>query len=299
MKKIISLFMAVVISIAFCACSKSAQNETDGNSAPIKYTYDGVYSYYDQSIIRAYESLCQAVVDGEEDVRLNLGMLENIQNLFYTSFPLSKLVKSIDKNSDNSGILISYINEKNEHLKLVGEFSSKVESIIKECEKDTAGDIAFTVRLYHYIASNMTESENPSVSCYDTIMNNQGSMFSYSSMFEYILRQKGIVSYHVMAQDAAGKDWALSSAVLNGEIYYFDIMSEFYANKGTQLIYFGMTSADVSAEGLNNVVYMNQQPAQDSSDLHFDQCRSCKAWKIKNNSLLVTRSDDETVEISL
>lgn len=299
MKKILCIFLTLVVAVCFFGCSKANEKDSDNGNSQIKYTYDSAYAYFDQSTIRGYESLCQAVVEGEEEIRLNVGMLDNIQNLFYTSFPLSKLVKSIEKNSDNSGILITYINEKSNHLKLVKEFCSKVDSIIKACEQDSQSDSAFAVRLYHYIASNIVESKNPSVSCYETIIDNQGTMFSYSNMFEYILRQKGIDAYHILAQDAAGQSWALSSAVLGGEIYYFDIMSEFYANSGTQLIYFAMTTSDVNAEGLTNLTYTNQQTASDSSDLHFDQCRSCKSWEINGNSLLVTRSDDEIIEIIL
>ncbi len=118
-------------------------------------------------------------------------------------------------------------------------------------------------------------------------------------MFEYLLRHEDIPAYHILASDAAGAPWGLSAAVLDGELYYFDTMSENVMNGGEQLIYFGMTTDDVINEVLGSLYYTSRETADDASNLRFDTCRSCKSWQISDNSLLVTNGNNDVVEIEL
>lgn len=299
MKKALSLLLTVaLVALTFSACTGGNDN-TDSSDPTIKITYDSAYSNYDASVINGYQDICSAIIKGEASARVNTGMFSNIQRLVYTSFPLSHLVSSITVSSDKSGVDIEYKNDSDAHLALVKAFEDKINEIKDACGGDSANDSLYAVNLYNYIAKSIKVSDNDTISCYETIINGEGNSFTYSNMFEYLLLQKGIKAYHVIAYDMAQTPFGITQAVLGDGTYYFDIMSEFYANKGQNLVYFGMTTDDVKASGLNGMIYSNDEQAEDASDMDFDACRSCKSWKLNGSSLLVTRADNEVVEITL
>lgn len=299
MKKALSLLLTVaLVALTFSACTGGNDN-MDSSDPTIKITYDSAYSNYDASVINGYQDICSAIIKGEASARVNTGMFSNIQRLVYTSFPLSHLVSSITVSSDKSGVDIEYKNDSDAHLALVKAFEDKINEIKDACGGDSANDSLYAVNLYNYIAKNIKVSDNDTISCYETIINGEGNSFTYSNMFEYLLLQKGIKAYHVIAYDMAQTPFGITQAVLGDGTYYFDIMSEFYANKGQNLVYFGMTTDDVKASGLNGMIYSNDEQAEDASNMDFDACRSCKSWELNGSSLLVTRADNEVVEITL
>lgn len=299
MKKYFSVALSVILTaVILCGCSSGTDDKTH-TQVNIKYTYDSAYTSYDSSTVRAYETVCDAVVNGVEEVRVNTGMLDNVKQLIYTSFPLYCLIDDITVNSDNSGIIIKYTQETEAHLQSVEAFSDRISEIQEACGFGKVGNAEYTVNVYHYVASNIKESADASVTSYDAIMKGEGTSFTFSNMFEYILQQSDIDAYHIIAIDSSKGSKGLSAAVINDNLYYFDVMSEYKANGGAQLVYFGMTTDDVNTEGLTSLIFSNQQFAPDASDLAFDACRLCKSWELKDGNLLVTRNDDEIVEIAL
>lgn len=299
MKKIISLVLVLTLALlTLCSCSKEG-GESDESSVQIKYTYDSAYSAYDASVIRAYEALCDAVVKGEEKAGFNIGLLTKVNQLFYTSFPLSALVTDIKELSDKSGVAITYANEQSVHLDKVKAFDDKINEIVSQCKNGTVSDMEYTVNVYNFVAKNAEIKDASSAdTVYSTIMNNTGNVFTYANMFEYLLQQNDIPAYHVIAQDMAGTGWGLSAGEIGGMLYYFDIGTEYYANSGEQLGYFGMTSEDVNREGLVSTQFTSGAAATDASDLKFEPCRSCKSWELKDGKLYVTNGNGITVEIS-
>lgn len=304
MKKFLSLLLSVVLLVCiFCSCSNAADNSKsereENSSIDLLFSYDNAYDSFDDSIISAYQNICNAIINCETEIRVNTGMLENVRQLLYTSFPLIELVESISKKDDNSGLNIKYKNTEDVHKKKVDEFKAKINEIQKACKKGTVTDSEYAVNVYNYVASNIKASEDASISCYETIMTGEGTSYSYSNMFEYLLLQAEIPASHIIAEDASGKGWGLSAAALGGKLYYFDVMSENIANSGKQLVYFAMTSDDVKNEGLTSLKTTNQIESAEATDDAFEPCRSCKSWKIDNNVLYVTRYDEQVVEINL
>ena len=119
MKKSISIILCFcLIATLFISCKKDNSEKT----ADINYTYDSAYSF-DDATIRAYKDLCKAVVNGENELRMNSGLLDNVLQLFYTSFPLSVTVKNIEPNE--SVFRIIYKNEE-KHSQEVEDFINKV-----------------------------------------------------------------------------------------------------------------------------------------------------------------------------
>jgi hypothetical protein len=298
MKKIICVLMSVLfITAAFCGCSSKGSGVN--NDYNLKYTYDSAYSYYDSSIINAYEQVCDAVVNGVEEVRINTGMIDDVKQLIYTSFPLYSLIDDIQINSDNSGIVIKYTQDTDAHLKSVKAFCDRIDEIQTACNNGSVSDSEYVVNVYNYVASNIKETSQQSVTSYDAIMNGEGTSYTYSNMFEYILQQSDIPAYHIITIDSTEGSRGLSAAVINDNTYYFDVMSEYKANGGSKLVYFAMTTDDVNTQGATSLILSNQETAPDASDLSFDVCRECKSWEIKDSNLLVTKNDDTVVEIAL
>ncbi len=104
MKKVLSVLMCTALLLAvLCACSNGEKKNENAESS-LKFTYDSAYSSYDESVISAYESLCKCVINYESDLRLNVGMYDEVLQLFHTSFPLSVLVETITEKEDGSGL---------------------------------------------------------------------------------------------------------------------------------------------------------------------------------------------------
>lgn len=299
MKKYLSAVLTIIFAaVMLCGCSSGAE-ENDGTQVNLKYTYDSAYSDFDTSTVRAYETVCEAVVNGTEELRINTGMIDNVKQLIYTSFPLYRLIDDIIVNSDNSGIIIKYTQDTDAHLQSVNDFSARIAEIQDACGCGKVSDSEYIINVYSYVSSNIKDNTEPSLTSYDAIMTGEGTSYTFSNMFEYILQQSDIPAYHIIAIDNVNGSRGLSAAVINDNLYYFDVMSEYKANAGQQLVYFGMTTDDVKTDAQTSLILSNQQTAPDASDLTFDTCRMCKGWEVKDGSLLVTRDDGETVKIIL
>lgn len=291
MRKIISVMTLLCLLCGMmnaCAASNPKKEES-----LLVLSYDSTYSM-DASVVRAYEQLCQAVLAGEKEVRISAALRDDALRLFYTSFPLSAIVKDVVVKEDNSGIELQY---QKKHASMVADFEKKIEDILAECQQNAGTNTAFAVNAYHYVASHIQQGAQHT--CYAALTENSGDSFAYAALFEYLLQQKGIPAYHILGADAAGNPWGLSMAELNGEVYYFDVMSEYDDNGGELLRYFGMTTEDVIENGIKTLQLTNQKTPQDASDMLFEACRFCRSWELQGNRLLVTNYNDVFVEIAL
>lgn len=160
-------------------------------------------------------------------------------------------------------------------------------------------DKARAIAVYNYVCENMNLVDENGINCYDAFINGKGNAFTYANMFEYLLQQYGIPAYHILAEDAGGAAWGLSAAELGGKLYYFDMAGEHYATDGKQLTCFGMTSEEVKASGLTNLIYTSREAAKNASDTEFDFCRGCVEWEIDGSNLLVTLKNGNVVEYAL
>ncbi len=297
MKKVISVILSLtVISLILCSCSAKEDEAVD---VQLKYTYDSIYGNMDSSVIRAYETLCDAVVNGDTDAGINTGLLAQANQLFYTSFPLSDLVSDIQPNSDNSGVVIKYKNGSEIHSESVKAFTDKINGIVSECKKGTTNDLEYIVKAYNYVASNADiDSTNASHTLYSTIMSDKVNAFTYTSMFEYLLNQNDIEANHIIATKEDGSSGAVSGALINGQYYFFDVGAECNINSGKGINFFGMTSEDLKERGFTKLVCTNGSVPPDASDLKFDPCRNSTAWELREGALLVTAADGTVVKIT-
>ncbi|MBR3149321.1 MAG: hypothetical protein IKF64_04045, partial [Eubacterium sp.] len=302
-KRIIAVLLCVILSFALasCAVNPTAEKEENDNKADTALVFDAfdmAYSSYDASTVSAYSDLCSAVYNGETEVRMNVGMFNDVLQLFYTSYPLNVLVGNIAKKEDKSGITIEYKQSTEETVAKSKAFSDKVNQILDECGAGKVNNKAFAVKAYNYVAKNVKSSDKDGLTAYDTIMTGEGDSFTASNMLEYLLRQGGVKSAHILATDYSGAGWGVTLAELDNVNYLFDPMTEQIANGGTQLCYFGMTNEEAKAEGLNELVYTNRSTVPVCDNPYFDSCRNSKAWEMSEdgNSLLITKNDDNIVE---
>ena len=293
MKKTISIILCIcLVALCLASCKASKEDSSATIADSVNYTYDSAYSFEDATI-RAYKDLCQAVIMGSTEVRINAAFLEDVLQLFYTSFPLNALVSKISPSQ--SGYRIEY-KSSDTHKKAMA-FLEKVKTIKSDINSNN--DTEYAIKLYNSISSSIKVSDNSAITCYETIMTGEGTSFSYSNMFEYLLQQRGIKAYHILCEDENGASKAISMAELDGNLYYFDVFKEFEDNGGSNLRYFGMITDDVTSYGLKNMIYTNRQAAADASDLRFDSLRNCQKWEIENEKLVVTAENGEIVQIAL
>ena len=300
-RTIAALMCAVLVCTVFASCAKSNKNDDQSNEQMLNYSYDGAYSSYDSSATYAYKGFCEAVYKAETNYRINDGLVDSVLQLFYTSCPLNVLVEKVETDEENGGIAITYKYSADEVREKSKAFEAKVVEILDACESGRAGTRAFILNVYKYVCEKVETSNGGSPTAYDAIMNGKGDSYSVSNMFEFLLRQGGVNSCHILATDASGAGWGLSSAEIDGEFYLFDPMTELIANGGKALCYFGMTTEDAKGEGLKTLVYTNRSEVPVCDNPYFDACRNSVSWKFGENkkALLVTRNDGEIVEIAL
>ena len=299
-KRILAALLCVLLAASFAACAKQDGAKTEAE--PLKFdTADAAYASYDGSTVSAYADLCRAVYYAEDEVRFNAGMFNDVLQLFYTSFPLHVFVKDITKNEDGTGFHIEYKQTAGEVKDAAKAFSDKVQSILDECMAGKVNKRAFTINAYIYTASHTQNADKNDNTVYSAIMNGEADSFTSSGMFEFLLRQGGVASSHILAQDAAGASWGISMAQLEGENFLFDPMTENLANGGSQLTYFGMTNEDAGDEGLVRFYYTNREKAPVCDNPYFDLCRHCRAWEFGDGhtELLVTQYDGKVVQVAL
>lgn len=284
MKKIISLILCFLLAAGtFSACSAEKEEET---VRELKITTDFVYKDIDPSVLRAYEKLCKAVINGEKEVKFNTSMMDDVNRLFYTGFPLYDLVKSINFLKDNTGVVITYKNSDEEHKNAVSAFTDKVYEIMDKCGFGSVGVNEYIFNVYSYVTQNVT-IDNSSITSYSTIMNGKGVLASINSMFEYLLLQGGADVCRI-SNIGSGKSKILSSVLFSGQWYYFDPVSEIENNSGKALKYFAM---DNKRAGVHNsekgLLRLDGSKAESLKDNSFDALKSSVSYSIENSKVTV------------
>ena len=296
MKKIVSVFISVcMILAAFAGCSKSIDNDKE-QTLDFSVTYDSHYQNYDASAISAYENLCNAIINGEAEAKYNVRLLDYVNQLYYTGFPLNALVESVDILPDSSGVRINYKNDTETHLKLVSEFDARVDEILKECGAGTVSSSRFVFNVYDYINKNF-KIDNSVVSVYDVIMQGRGVKSAVNSVFEYLILSGGGKASHTMNYDNAPN--MISIVNFNNEWYYFDPAGEIEDNGGKALKYFAMDDKRVGAYVSGQLTYTDGQTVGTVTDDKYSNLKDSSSFEDKDDEIDVILSDGETFMLKL
>ena len=293
MKKIISLFLVLALSTAvFAACSKDAEkSEQKEETDAVSITVDSHYEDFDESAVNAYEKICQAIMNGDEQVNFNMLQLENVNQLYYTSFPLSSLVESIEILSDNSGYQIKYKNSLEEHKKLVDEFDSMILSIKEECGYSQVSTDNYIFNVYTYITKNFT-ADSSVLTPYDALVQKKGYSSAINALFEYLVLQGGGKACHVVGNGEAS---FISLVQFEGKWYYFDAYSEIEDNQGKALKFFAMSDTSLNA----TYSYTDGEKVTETGDGAFDKLRQSQSFEINGTKVTAALSDGNSFEIDL
>lgn len=292
MKKIIAIILsAVLVCGVFTACSGA--NTGKGG---ISYTYDSYYSDADKNVLKEYESLCDAIVKGQPEASVDIDYIDSINRIYYTSFPLSILVKKMSLNDKEGRISLEYVNDAETHRQLVEAFTAKVNQIMTDCGYGEVSDFEYILRLYTYIASNTTLNSQAN-STYDVIVNSFGSQQNFSAAFEYLLLQAGIYATHIYGLNSKGVSF-MTIAQIDGEKFIFAPYSEYKANKGNGLSFFAMTYSDVLELGFTEGFrYTNDEAVVfDDASEKYSPLRDTVSYEYENSVLTVVKSNGEKIE---
>lgn len=303
MKKSICLLMsAVLLCISFTGCSsgndKEKGNDAESTVSDLKITYDSHYSDMDESAVRTYEKLCNAVINHETEVKFNTSMLDDVNQLFYTSFPLYALVDGMEFLDDNTGVSIAYKYETEEHAKKVDEFKNAVNEIMNICDYGSVGDNQYLLNLYTYIASNVT-IDNSVTTVMDTIINKRGISATISGMFEYLLLQADISASHIMNLDSNSIARMISMAEFHGCTYYFDPASEINENSGSGLVYFAMDSARATVSSNDEFVFTDKEKPEEIVDDTYDILSTCSSYTVEGNKVIADCKGNDDFEFTI
>lgn len=294
MKKVISIFLAAVI-LTFCFCSCAKKEETNQN---LKLSYDSIFSYYDDKIIDAYNSLCNAVINREENVKFDLNLINDVNKIYYTSFPLSVLVSNIQINNEKGTVELQYVNDEETHKKVVKDFSDKVNKIKEECGFNKVSENEYVLNLYTYIASkNKVKLNNSNV--YDVIMNNEGSSSSFAMALEYLLLQSDMNASHIYALNNKGVSF-MTVVYIDDKSLVLDPFSELESNGGYGLSYFGLCEKDLTNLGFKNgFKYSDDKVAMFEGCFDdFENLRNTISYEYKDGKITANKSDNSTIELN-
>ncbi len=277
MKKLISIILAAVLCFAFfTACSKNGSDD-------YLITKDSHYDSVSDTVDNAYKKLCTAVYSGEEEVKFNTGVIDDVYQLFYTCCPLYPLVENIRQLDNNTGVSIEYKNDYDKHIELVDQFTDIIADIMKECRYSKVNTDEYIFNVYTYISSNF-KLDSSILTAFDTAIEGRGYNAAVNSLFEYLVLQGGGKASHILS--SSGTD-IISLVSFNGKYYYFDPAKEIENNSGTALKFFAMDNTRETGE----FFYTDNTKAETVDDDTFLKLASSKSFTVKNSKVTVIIDD--------
>lgn len=296
MKKILSVILSVIIIAGvFSGCSEKSASQA---GFELSITYDAHYSDIDSGAVEVYEQLCNAVIKGDSSVTVDNELYDDASRLFYVSFPLTKLVKSMNLNSDGS-IRITYSETASQHKKLVTEFTDKVYSVLSDCGYPDLKGNELLLNIYSYVSQNIKQNLDYSTA-YDAFITGEGSSSAYEAMFRYLVQQAGFSASRVYGVAYDGAHF-LTEIILDGEAYYFDPYSENNYSEGKGLSYFGLGSIGLQQMGLGSEVsYSDDEKIDFGKDSgRFDDLFQTVSYKYADGVITATKKSGTVVEVAL
>ncbi len=286
MKKYISLLLSIIVCLTvFAGCTKS------GSDSEYVITMDSHYDYVNDTAVRSYEKLCNAVINGEEEVRFNTAHMDEINQLFYTCFPLYPLVESIDILENNTGVGIKYKNDMDKHTELVSQFNDKISDIMKECRYSKVSTDEYIFNVYVYITSNF-KIDSSIFTTFDTVVEGKGYNASINSLFEYLVLRGGGKASHIISSTGSN---IMSMVNFAGKSYFFDPAKEIEINSGTALVYFAMDTSRAAGVFL----YTDNTDVEKIEDDSFSKLALSESYTVKKSTVTVQCSDESEFVFNL
>lgn len=297
MKKLIAILLTFVLFVGvFSACSKTENNDSTSNQSINRIVVDSHYSDTNESVMYAYQKLCDAVIAGDEVATFNTQLLNDVFQLFYTSFPLNALVDEVKVLDDKSGVSLTYKNDLNTHLELVTQFNSRVDEILSTCNMGSASADEFIVNVYSYVANNFTVS-NDYVSSFDTLINSAGVEASINQVFEYLLLCGNCEASHIV--ETTGAVSILSYVKFDSSYYYFDVASEIKNNEGKALHYFAMDNERLGTYAPGQHYFTDQAVVPAVEDSTYSKLAQSISYELGDKTISVNCGEEAPYVIEI
>ncbi|MGN0521616.1 MAG: hypothetical protein ACI4IQ_03145 [Eubacterium sp.] len=295
MKKSLSLILALFLICGLFSSCSSNQNEEETDTADTReliITTDYHYSDMDESAVRAYEKLVEAVLNYESEVKFNTALTDSVNQLFYTC-PFYALVDGISYTQDNTGVELKFKNDEQTHKQLINDFKEKINDIMVTCGYGTVNNNIYILNVYSYIAQNVN-IDNTYTTVFDTVMYSKGVNSAISSMFEYLLLQASIPACHVMNLNNNGIAKLLSMVKFEGQWYYFDPASEIEKTSGKGLVYFAMDDSRAAVDSdSRQFVYTDQTPVDKIDDKAYSKLKDSQSYTLDGAKVTVQLKGQE------
>lgn len=244
--------------------------------APYDHTFnphcisDVYVKKYGEEFRENYFRFCDAALAGEDTVKLDKkDYLQLFQDISRYCLPVVDTYAHIEDSGTkgNNTYKIVYSLPKDEYLKKVDEFKTRVEFLIENAlfEDDTELEKALGLYLsesgridydYDALADNFVSPEGYGVCPYRAIMTDKAICQEIAGAFAYLLLQVGVdaITCGGLTKDSSGAhDWTLVR--IDGIYYHCDVT--FQCSNKYNLRYFGMNDAQRELEGDWDMPYNN------------------------------------------
>lgn len=238
-----------------------------------------------------YKDLLDAVIEGKTEISMDLDsqkQCDRIARGIFAGFFPKVFIDDFIYDADNKNINISYKIPVEEYKGKVNAFVAKVEEILNDNLNENDDEFIKALKLYRYVATHITYDDDPMFNSYKGIMEGVGLCQTYSSIYEFLLRQAGIECSEASGPMSNGTHHAWTIAKIDGVNYHFDPTFESTSpiSKGQGLMYFAMSDEERYATGvLPNYLsptrdWLPNMEKRSCPNTNYANLRSCDRWKI-------------------
>lgn len=252
---------------------------------------------YGEQFEKEYYQFCDDILAGSDTVKCsNPSWINLFRDISRTYLPIVHqycYYNGDDYPSAGDGVYkIEYSIPKDEYLKKVDEFKSRVEYLIESCLYEDDTELEKAIALYHsessrikydyYVMENtvIVTDDGYQISPYRSIMTDQGICQEIAGCYAYLLMQVGIDAITCGALNkecTLAHEWTIVS--LGGTYYHCDVT--FQLENPNTLQYFGLNDAERELEGDWDMPYNNIGDLNEiwGSDLPITDTRFAEVWK--------------------
>lgn len=320
--KYLSVILLCSITLTLVACTKvedtkeevSKQNETVVQVPEIekkKFNYNPYLMVKEQREFIGedydrYKELLDAVIDGKTEVNMDLesqNQCNRISRGIFAGFFPKVFIDDFTYDVDSKKINITYKIPVEEYKIKVNDFIAKVEEILNDNLSEKDDDFTKALKLYKYVATHITYDDDPMFNSYKGIMEGVGLCQTYSSIYEFLLRQAGIECSEAGGPMSNGTHHAWTIAKIDGVNYHFDPTFESTSptSKGQGLIYFAMSDEERYATGvLPNYLsptrdWLPNMERRVCPETRYSSFRNCNKWEIDDKDKKIKMYNNDKV----
>lgn len=320
--KNLAVILLCSITLTLGACTKagdtkeevSKQEETVVQSSEIekkKFNYNPYLMVKEQREFIGedydrYKELLDAVIDGKTEVNMDLKsqqQCDRISRGIFAGFFPKVFIDDFTYDVDSKKINITYKISVEEYKIKVNDFIAKVEEILNDNLSEKDDDFTKALKLYKYVATHITYDDDPMFNSYKGIMEGVGLCQTYSSIYEFLLRQAGIECSEAGGPMSNGTHHAWTIAKIDGVNYHFDPTFESTSptSKGQGLIYFAMSDEERYATGvLPNYLsptrdWLPNMERRVCHETRYSSFRNCNKWEIDDKDKKIKMYNNDKV----